>query len=166
MPRIGIALGSNIGDCIANLQAARDCLREIATVGEPFLQASTYQTEPLYCPPGSPLFYNSAVEMAWEGDPFELLKITQTIEIRLGRMLKPERNAPRIIDVDLLYFGGEVIDSEVLVLPHPRIGERRFVLEPLAEILPDLILPDHALNIAERLELLLASSSFQQNLIS
>ena len=166
MPRVGLALGSNIGDCIANLQAARDCLREIATLGEPFLQASTYQTEPLNCPPGSPIFFNSVVEMAWEGDPFELLKITQAIESRLGRTVKPERNAPRIIDVDLLYFGDEIIDSEVLVLPHPRIGERRFVLEPLAEIRPDLILPGQTLSIAKRLGLLLASSSFQQNPIS
>jgi 2-amino-4-hydroxy-6-hydroxymethyldihydropteridine diphosphokinase len=155
MPRVGIALGSNIGDCIANLQAARDCLREIAVVGEPFLQASTYQTEPLHCPPGSPHFFNSVVEMAWEGDPFELLEITQAIESRLGRTVKPERNAPRIIDVDLLYFGGEVTDTGTLVLPHPRIGERRFVLEPLAEIRPDLILPGQALNIAERLAELL-----------
>ncbi len=155
MPRVGIALGSNIGDCVANLQAARDCLREIAVAGEPFLQASIYQTEPLHCPPGSPRFFNSVVEIAWEGDPFELLEITQSIENRLGRTVKSERNAPRIIDVDLLYFGGEVIDTEALVLPHPRIGERRFVLEPLAEIRPDLILPRQTLNIAERLGVLL-----------
>lgn len=151
MPRIGIALGSNVGDCAANLQAARDCLREIAILGEPFLQASTYQTEPLHCPPGSPLFFNSVIEIAWEGDPLELLKITQSIESRLGRTIKLERNAPRIIDVDLLYFGAEIIDTELLVLPHPRIGERRFVLEPLAEIRPDLILPRHSLSIAEQL---------------
>ena len=155
MPRVGIALGSNIGDCIANLQAARDCLREIATADEPFLQASIYQTEPLHCPPGSPLFYNSVVEMAWEGDPFALLEITQSIENRLGRTVKLERNAPRIIDVDLLYFGTEIIDTEALVLPHPRIGERRFVLEPLAEIRPKLILPGNTLNIVERFRELL-----------
>ena len=155
MARVGIALGSNIGDCIANLQAARDCLREIALPGKSFLQASTYQTEPLHCPPNSPQFFNSVVEIAWEGSPFALLEITQSIENRLGRIAKPERNAPRIIDVDLLYFGDEIIDTEALVLPHPRIGERRFVLEPLAEIRPDLILPGQRLSIAERLRLLL-----------
>ncbi len=151
MPRIGIAIGSNLGDCNSNLQAARDCLREIAVAGEPFLQASTHQTEPLHCPPGSPLFSNSVIEMAWEGDPFELLEITQSIESHLGRTAKPERNAPRIIDVDLLYFGGEIINTEALVLPHPRIAERRFVLQPLAEIRPDLILPGQSLTIAEQL---------------
>ena len=152
MPRVGIALGSNLGDRPANLQAARDCLREIATPGELFLEAGNYQTEPLFCPPGSPLFYNSVVEIAWEGDPSALLEITQSIEKNLGRAAVPERNAPRVIDVDLLYFGDEIIDTEALVLPHPRIGERRFVLEPLAGIRPELVLPGHT----ESIEALLA----------
>lgn len=151
MPRAGIALGSNLGDRLANLQAARDCLREIAVPGEPFLQASTYQTEPLLCPPGSPYFHNSVVEIAFDGDAFELLELTQLIEKKLGRTATPERNAPRIIDVDLLYFGDQIIDTEALVLPHPRIGERRFVLQPLAGIRPELVLPGHTQNIAAML---------------
>ncbi len=151
MPRAGIALGSNLGDRHANLQAARDCLREIATPGEPFLLAATYQTEPLLCPPGSPFFHNSVVEIAFAGDPFELLELTQSIEKQLGRAASSERNAPRIIDVDLLYFGDQIIDTEALVLPHPRIGERRFVLQPLAEIRPELVLPGQTRNIAELL---------------
>lgn len=151
MPRVGIALGSNLGDRLANLQAARDSLLEIATPGALFLQASIYQTEPLLCPPGSPLFYNSAVEIGFEGDPFELLEITQSIEKKLGRTGTPARNAPRVIDVDLLYFGDSVIDTEALVLPHPRIGERRFVLQPLAEICPDRVLPGQTVSVAELL---------------
>lgn len=151
MPRAGIALGSNLGDRLANLEAARDCLREIATPGEPFLQASNYQTEPLHCPPGSPLFYNSVVEIAFAGDAFELLELTQAIEKKIGRIGTPERNSPRIIDVDLLYFGDQIIDTEALVLPHPRISERRFVLQPLAEIRPELILPGQTRSIAELL---------------
>ncbi|MES2658357.1 MAG: 2-amino-4-hydroxy-6-hydroxymethyldihydropteridine diphosphokinase [Verrucomicrobiota bacterium] len=156
MPRVGIALGSNLGDRLANLQAARDRLREIATHGEPFLEASDYQTEPLHCPPGSPLFCNSVVEIAFDGDAFELLKITQAIEKQLGRITKPERNAPRIIDVDLLYFGDEIIDTEDLVLPHPRIGERLFVLEPLAEIRPALVLPGQSRSITGLLKNLIS----------
>lgn len=148
MPRAGIALGSNLGDRLANLQAARDCLREIATPGEPFLLAPTYQTEPLLCPPGSPYFHNSVVEIDYAGDAFGLLELTQSIERQLGRATAPERNAPRIIDVDLLYFGDQIIDTEALVLPHPRIGERRFVLQPLAGIRPALILPGHTESIA------------------
>ena len=151
MPRAGIALGSNLGDRLANLQAARDCLREIATPGEPFLEALNYQTEPQLCPPGSPTFYNSVVELAFTGDAFQLLELTQGIEKMLGRTGAPERNAPRIIDVDLLYFGGEIIDTEPLVLPHPRICERLFVLQPLAEIRPELVLPGHTRSIAELL---------------
>lgn len=151
MRRVGIALGSNLGDRLANIQAARERLREIAVPGEPFLEASVYQTEPLHCPPGSPLFSNSVVEIAFAGNPFELLDLTQAIEKKLGRLAVPERNAPRIIDVDLLYFGDEIIDTEDLVLPHPRIAERLFVLEPLSEIRPDLILPGHERKIAELL---------------
>lgn len=151
MPRAGIALGSNLGNRLANLQAARDCLREIATPGEPFLEASNYQTEPQLCPPGSPTFYNSVVELAFTGDAFQLLELTQGIEKMLGRTGAPERNAPRIIDVDLLYFGEEIIDTEALVLPHPRICERLFVLQPLADIRPELVLPGHTRSIAELL---------------
>ncbi len=154
MPRVGIALGSNLGNRQANVQAARDRLREIAVPGEPFLTASNYETEPLNCPPGSPQFCNSVLEMSFDGRPFELLELTQAIEKQLGRITAPERNTPRVIDIDLLYFGDEMIDTEDLVLPHPRIGERIFVLEPLAEIRPDLILPGHPLSIREMLGIL------------
>jgi 2-amino-4-hydroxy-6-hydroxymethyldihydropteridine diphosphokinase len=152
MPRVGIALGSNLGDRLANLRAAIDQLREIATPGAPLLAAPVYQTEPLLCPPGSPPFYNSAVEIGFDGTAFELLKITQGIEKNLGRQIGWVRNAPRLIDVDLLYFGGEVIDTERLVLPHPRIAERRFVLQPLAAIRPELVLPGDGRNILQILD--------------
>ena len=152
MPRVGIALGSNLGNRLANLAAARECLRKIATTGEPFLQAATYQTEPLLCPPDSPFFYNSVVEIGYGGDPFALLELTQAIEKELGRIAVHERNAPRIIDVDLLYFGDEIIDTEALVLPHPRIRERRFVLQPLADIRPELVLPGQKESIRELLD--------------
>lgn len=153
MPRVGIALGSNLGDRVANLELARERLRQISLPGEPILQASDYQTEPQDCPPGSPVFCNSVIEISWDGDPSDLLEITQTIEREIGRTLAPERNAPRIIDVDLLYFGDQIIQTKNLQLPHPRIVERRFVLEPLAEISPGLILPGHALSTSELLRL-------------
>jgi len=151
MPRVGIALGSNLGDRTSNLQAARALLQELAIPGEPFLTASDYQTEPLHCPPGSPVFYNSVVEISYDGSPAELLALTQTIEHRLGRATSPVQNAPRVIDVDLLYFGHEVIGTEALILPHPRIHERRFVLEPLAEIRPHLLLPGLDQTVSELL---------------
>jgi 2-amino-4-hydroxy-6-hydroxymethyldihydropteridine diphosphokinase len=80
-----------------------------------------------------------------------LLDATQAIEFRLGRTAVPERNAPRVIDVDILYFGEERIEGEILDLPHPRLTSRRFVLQPLVEIRPDLVLPGDQVSIAEHL---------------
>lgn len=152
MPRVGISLGSNLGDRLANLQAAFVCLREISSANAPFLISSIYQTEPKFCPPGSPSFYNCVIECCFTGTAFELLEITRQIEKKIGRSPVSIRNAPRIIDLDLLYFGDDVIDTEVLVLPHPRLGERRFVLQPLSEIRPLLVLPGSKKNIQDLLD--------------
>lgn len=151
MARVGIALGSNLGDRRAHLAAARARLREIATAGEPFLEAVDFETEPLDCPLGSPEFLNSVVEIDFAGEPLELLVLTQEIEKSLGRAANPQRNAPRVIDVDLLYFGADILATPELVLPHPRIAERRFVLEPLASIRPDLVLPGQRVSVSELL---------------
>lgn len=151
MPRVGIALGSNLGDRLAHLRAARDGLRRLAKPGEPLLEAPVYQTEPRFCPAGSPPFLNTVVEIAWEDDPSALLDATQALERALGRTASPERNAPRVIDIDLIYCGDTVLDTEPLVLPHPRLFERRFVLEPLAAIRPDLRLPGRSTTLAEAL---------------
>ncbi len=147
---MGIALGSNLGNRLKHLQDARDMLRKIAVPGS-LVQAPIYQTEPVNCPPDSPDFYNTVVEIAYTGSSHDLLDATQAIEFRLGRAALPERNAPRVIDVDILYFGEEQIDGEILDLPHPRLTSRRFVLQPLAEIRPDLILPGDQVSIAEHL---------------
>lgn len=148
MPRVGIALGSNLGDRLSNIRAAIAELRKIAAPDAPLLEASVWQTEPLLCPPGSPMFLNTVVEIRYEGEPLSLLEGTKAIEKHLGRAAVAERNAPRVIDVDLLYFGDRIIDTEELALPHPRIGERRFVLQPLAEIRPELVLPGQRGDIA------------------
>lgn len=151
MPRAGIALGSNLGDRMGQLRAALEALRKISTPGEPVLIAPVYQTEPRLCPPGSPDFLNTVVEIGFEGGPLDLLSLTRVIEQQLGRTRGDERNAPRTIDIDLLYLGDETIDDGELTLPHPRIGERRFVLQPLADIRPELVLPGHRQTIAEML---------------
>lgn len=135
MPRVSIALGSNLGDREAHIASAIAELRQIATHGEPFLTASLYDTEPQNCPPESPRFLNTAVDFHYPGtDPLELLQQTQAIEKKLGREPHPIRNAPRIIDVDILLFGDISLDHPDLQLPHPRIHERPFVLNPLREI--------------------------------
>lgn len=152
MPRVGIALGSNLGDRLAHLRRALAYLREFAAPGELFLIAPVFQTEPRLCPSGSPDFYNSVVEISYHGTATELLDLTQAIEKKLGRATTTERNAPRVIDLDLLYFGDEIIVSEALVLPHPRLHDRRFVLQPLAAIRPDLVLAGQCNSVAELLE--------------
>lgn len=159
MPRAGIALGSNLGNRSRNLRSALDALRQIAAPGEPVLTAPIYQTEPRLCPPGSPDFLNTVVEIGFDGSPLELLAQTRGIEKQLGRTRGAERNTPRKIDIDLLYLGDETIDDEALTLPHPRIGERRFVLQPLADIRPELVLPGQTQTIAEILAGLEADES-------
>jgi len=159
MPRVGIALGSNLGDRLTNLRQASTLLHEIAITGEPFLTAPVFQTSPRLCPPGSPDFYNTVVEISHQGTASELLELTQAIEKKLGRLPTTERNAPRVIDLDLLYFGSEIIISESLILPHPRLHERRFVIQPLAAIRPDLVLPGQCHTIAELLQQLPAGEA-------
>ncbi|MDB6077330.1 MAG: 7 8-dihydro-6-hydroxymethylpterin-pyrophosphokinae hppk [Akkermansiaceae bacterium] len=148
--RVGIALGSNLGNRLKHLQEAREMLRRISSGGD-LLQAPIYQTEPVNCPPDSPDFYNTVVEIDYSGSPHDLLDATQAIEFHLGRQAAAERNAPRIIDVDILYFGAEQLSGGILEIPHPRLLSRRFVLQPLADIRPDLILPGDDAPVSEHL---------------
>lgn len=150
-PRVGIALGSNLGERLANLHAAISRLREISGNPGNVRCAPVYQTEPRLCPPGSPQFLNTVIEMGFAGTPLELLEITQALEIQLGRQRSEERNAPRVVDLDLLYFGDAILVHPQLVLPHPRIAERRFVLQPLADIRPELILPGQDRTVSDML---------------
>ena len=148
--KVGVALGSNLGNRLRHLKDARDMLAKLSVPGS-FHQAPIYQTEPVACPPGSPDFYNTVVAFDYTGSAHQLLDATQAIEFHLGRTAIPERNAPRVIDVDILFFGDEQIDGEILDLPHPRLTSRRFVLQPLADLLPDMILPGDQVSIAEHL---------------
>jgi 2-amino-4-hydroxy-6-hydroxymethyldihydropteridine diphosphokinase len=148
MPRAGIALGSNLGDRLAHLRAAAIRLREIAAPGEPVLTAPVYQTEPRHCPPGSPDFHNSVIEICFSGDAHLLLESARAIEVKLGRTRDAARNAPRVIDLDLLYFGDTCHSDGDLTIPHPRLAQRRFVLQPLADIRPELVLPGQTLTVA------------------
>ncbi|MEI6654016.1 MAG: 2-amino-4-hydroxy-6-hydroxymethyldihydropteridine diphosphokinase [Verrucomicrobiota bacterium] len=157
MPRAGIALGSNLGQRLANLQAAVEHLRRIARPGDALLQAPVYQTAPVDCSAGSPDFHNTVVEIGYDGTPIDLLKHTQAIESALGRTSGTEHHAPRVIDIDLLYFGDTIHAADGLTLPHPRLTRRRFVLQPLADIRPDLVLPGDQLTIAKHLARLVSN---------
>lgn len=138
MPRVGLSLGSNLGDRLAHLRAALDRLKDIGS-GSHRLVSSIYETEPVDCPDGSGAFYNAVVEILTGSAAREILEFCQGIEREMGRPDIRDRNSPRTIDLDLLYHEDGPVDDPDLVLPHPRMFERPFVLIPLAEIRPDLI---------------------------
>ena len=154
--RVGIALGSNLdsplGDRLSNIKLARDLLEKLTPDGTELIQAHVYQSEPLDCPEDSPVFLNTVIELSYDGSPGELLRQTQAIERQLGRDVIREKNAPRIIDIDILYFGTDLYHDALLTLPHPAMTHRRFVLQPLADIRPDLILPGDDITIADHLQ--------------
>jgi 2-amino-4-hydroxy-6-hydroxymethyldihydropteridine diphosphokinase len=149
--RAGIALGSNLGDRLANLQEARIRSRNIGGVSGPFLQSAIYETAPIGCEAGAANFYNAVIELEFVGSPSILLTALGEIERALGRPRDHTRNVSRRIDLDLLYLGELERDEPELQLPHPRIAEREFVLRPLADIAPDLRLPGQTATVRELL---------------
>jgi 2-amino-4-hydroxy-6-hydroxymethyldihydropteridine diphosphokinase len=149
--RTAVALGSNLGDRLGNLRAARRQIMRLAGVQPPVLTSAIYETEPVGCEPGAGKFLNGVVEFEYEGDPVDLLEQLAGIEESLGRARDHRRNVSRTIDIDLLYCGELQIASERLQLPHPRMHTRRFVLQPLADIRPELVLPGHTKTVAELL---------------
>jgi 2-amino-4-hydroxy-6-hydroxymethyldihydropteridine diphosphokinase len=143
-----VALGSNLGDARQNILNALASLQALSR--RPLLQSSLWRTSPVGCPPGSPPFVNAVAALApLAGEtPESLLKKLQELEKKSGRAPKQIPNAPRPLDLDLLAFGPETRRTEALTLPHPRAHQRRFVLQPLSEIAPDLILPGQTLTVA------------------
>lgn len=150
--RVGIALGSNLGNRLTHLQEARDMLLRLMPDDANYKQAPVYQSEPVDCPPESPDFFNTVIEIDYIGTPYKLLEYTQGIEFHLGRGIVYQQNAPRIIDVDILYFGSETLRDSILTIPHPELIHRRFVLQPLADIRPQFSLPGDDTTIAEYLK--------------
>lgn len=147
--RVGVALGSNLHERMALLQSARLHLQSLHEDLGPFLCSSIYETEPFDCPPGSPMFLNAAIEICCTLPPLDLLQRLQQIEQILGRPNAHAHHAPRTIDLDILYYDNLHFTLPELTLPHPRIHERPFVLCPLGDIRPDLILPGWDKTIAE-----------------
>jgi 2-amino-4-hydroxy-6-hydroxymethyldihydropteridine diphosphokinase len=139
--KAGIALGSNLGDRLTNLCNARNEIAALSNVCPPIRSSAIYETEPVGCEKGAAKFLNAALEFQYSGEAQELLRELAAIEKRLGRPATHARNVSRSIDLDLLYFGDLEIETAELQLPHPRISDREFVLRPLADISPDLVLP-------------------------
>ncbi len=131
-----LCLGSNMGDRQDNLEKALDLLSQKLKVGS---VSSMYDTEPV----GNinqPRFLNLVCQVDTSLAPVELLALAKGIELTMGRA-PGTSGAPRPIDIDILFYGDRVINTQELVIPHPRLTERAFVLIPLAEIAPDLVHP-------------------------
>jgi len=153
--RVGIALGSNLGDRLRWLREAADRLKALHEGADAeFLCSGIYETLPVDCPGDSPAFLNAAVECTSSLLPTDILSRLQSIERDFGRPETRTFHAPRTLDLDLLYCGDLRISLPTLELPHPRIAERFFVLRPLRDICADLVLPGQTQSIRELLDAL------------
>jgi 2-amino-4-hydroxy-6-hydroxymethyldihydropteridine diphosphokinase len=156
--RAYVALGANLGDRAGALARAVEALR--ATPGVHVVAVSrTWETAPVG--PPQPAYLNAAAALDTELDAIALLARLHEIERAAGRTRGAERNLPRTLDLDLLLFGGLVIESPELVVPHPRMHQRAFVLEPLAEIAPEELHPVLGERIAVLAERVRASGARQ-----
>jgi 2-amino-4-hydroxy-6-hydroxymethyldihydropteridine diphosphokinase len=146
-----IALGSNLGD---SRQIILDAMARLQNFSdEPILRSSLWQTLPVDCPPDSPKFVNAVTGLVPRKaeTPELLLAKLQSLEKEFGRQAKKTLNEPRPLDLDLIAFGAETCDTPELILPHPRAHLRRFVLQPLSEIAPEMVLPGQGKTVAELL---------------
>jgi 2-amino-4-hydroxy-6-hydroxymethyldihydropteridine diphosphokinase len=130
--RAFLALGSNLGDRRAHIQAAVDALPDVVAV------SPIYETDPVGGPSGQGPYLNAVVELDTELSPRELLDWCHRLEEAAGRV-RTERWGPRTLDVDVLLVGDLTVDEPDLVVPHPRMWEREFVLRPLADLAPELV---------------------------
>lgn len=128
-----LSLGSNLGDRSSNLRQAIDKLGEVGKVAA---VSSFYDTEPVELT-SQPWFLNCVAKLDTEKMPRQLMAAILAIEQRMGRQRKQQKG-PRTIDIDILLFGSSIIDIPSITVPHPKLHQRRFVLEPLAEIAPEL----------------------------
>jgi 2-amino-4-hydroxy-6-hydroxymethyldihydropteridine diphosphokinase len=138
----GIGLGSNLGNSDLIFRRALHRLQELHLGSkESFLISSFYKTAPVDCSPDSPDFLNAVVQLETSLSSYDLIDFLQKIESDSGRPWERIKNSPRTLDLDLLYHGSIVLNTDRLILPHPKILEREFVLRPLSDIAPHLILP-------------------------
>jgi len=148
--RVAIALGSNLGDREAHLRGAIEAL---APAFSNLRVSSFYETDPVDVPGSQPMFLNAAATGESDLSARAVLEALQAVEQRFRRE-RPYVGAPRTIDLDLILYGDSVINTPGLTVPHPRFRERRFVLEPLAEIAADWVDPVTGKTIRDLLDVL------------
>ncbi|MEO1994352.1 MAG: 2-amino-4-hydroxy-6-hydroxymethyldihydropteridine diphosphokinase [Planctomycetaceae bacterium] len=141
-----VSLGGNLGDVAATMRAAVSQLECIAGIQIGAL-STVYRTRPVGEHAGN-RFSNAALELTTILEPRELLQQLQQVETRLGRV-RERYFGPRIIDLDILFYGAQVVDQPTLRIPHPACWYRRFVLDPLSEISPSLMHPEHQLSVEQ-----------------
>ena len=146
-----LALGSNLAESAAIVSRAMDRLQTLSAA--PVLRSTLWQSAPVDCPPGSPLFINAVAGLRPRAGetPSTLLSQLQELEREFGRQPGKIRNEPRLLDLDLIAFGSRLVTLPDLQLPHPRAVMRRFVLQPLSEIAPDFVLPGQTRSVRELL---------------
>ncbi len=157
-----VALGANLGDPLAQLRFAARELEKISI--RPLRYSSVWETQPVDCPPGSPVFANTIILAVAGADesPKAWLDQFQDWERQAGRLPKRMLNEARPLDVDLIAWGRRQLSTDRLVLPHPRAHLRRFVLEPLVELLPEWYLPGQLKPVRDLLEGLPPDSTFRK----
>lgn len=140
MTTVYLALGSNLGDRYQQLEQARQLINE--RVGEIERCSQEYETDPVGFESEHP-FINQAIKVLTDLDPFDLLRVTQEIELELGRDRKSEQGQhyDRTCDIDIILYGDLILDHKQLQIPHPHFRERRFVLRPMLDIAANVIDP-------------------------
>jgi 2-amino-4-hydroxy-6-hydroxymethyldihydropteridine diphosphokinase len=144
-----LSLGSNLDDRAANLEAA---IHRLEQLGEITAKSSVYETEPVEMEQ-QPWFLNCVIALETELTPEEFLTRILAIEQSLGRR-RIQPKGPRLIDIDILFFGSSIVNTATLTIPHPALHQRRFVLEPLVEIVPEFRHPVSKKTVRELLQAL------------